>query len=108
MTVNTSGITPTEFMCLVKPDQVDEKIGSVFIPDEVKERKQHAASEGVLVAASPVAFGYESWPDNARIPQPGDRVIWRSYAGITVDGDDGAKYRLIPDKEIAAIREAAQ
>ena len=102
--MNPSGIAPTEFKVLVEPKKVEEKTkGGIIIPDEKLERDQYAAMEGVIIAASPLAFTYENWPDGARKPQVGDRVIFAKYSGAKVTGKDGVEYRLIADKDIGAV-----
>ena len=101
-----SGITPTEFKVLLLPDTVEERTaGGIIKPVERVERDQYAAMEGVIIAASPLAFTYENWPDGARKPQVGDRVIFAKYAGATVEGRDGVKYRLVTDKDVMAVLE---
>jgi chaperonin GroES len=102
---NESGILPTEYKILVKPRAAENKIGSIFIPDETKERNQFAQTEGELVAISPLAFTYanESEWSGAPKPKPGDRVLYAKYAGTTVKGKDGVDYRLVNDKDVAAV-----
>jgi chaperonin GroES len=102
---NESGILPTEYKILVKPKAAENKIGSIFIPDETKERNQFAQTEGELVAISPLAFTYanESEWSGAPKPKPGDRVLYAKYAGTTVKGKDGVDYRLVNDKDVAAV-----
>ena len=101
---NSSGIWPTEFNVLVKQKEVESKIGSIYIPDVAKEKEQYAEMEGTLIAISPLAFCYERWPDGARKPQTGDRVIIAKYSGVRVRGDDGGTYLLTKDRDIAAVR----
>ena len=102
---NESGILPVEYKVLVQPVEVDEKTkGGIILPDEKKERDQFAQMQGTLVACSPHAFSYEDWqvaPDQK--PKPGDRVLFAKYAGAVVDGKDGKKYRLVNDKDVAAV-----
>lgn len=100
-----SRIIPTEFKVLIKPDDVGDKFegSSILRPDTVKERDQYAAMKGTLVAVSPLAFTYENWPEGERKPQVGDRVIFAKYAGATVKGADDVEYRLVNDKDVAAI-----
>lgn len=101
---NESGIYPVEYRVLIKPVEVDEKIGSVFIPQTTQERDQYAQMKGTLVAVSPLAFTYDDWKDNsAAKPKPGDQVLFAKYAGAVVDGKDGKKYRIVNDKDIAAV-----
>lgn len=102
----SSGIDPVEYNVLVKPKQVEEKTaGGLFIPDDTKEREQYAMTEGVLVAASPAAFtfNYEGWPDEGRVPQVGDRVLFARYQATEVKGVDGDTYWLMKDKSIAGV-----
>lgn len=108
MSENPSGIWPTEYNVLVKPDEIDEKIGNIIMADETRDRKQAMATRGTLVAVSDLAFTYESWPEGARIPQVGDTVIITKAAGVAVDGEDGETYRLLKDKDVAAVVDVNQ
>lgn len=107
--INRSGINPTEFKVLVLPDNVEEKIGSVYIPDKAKDQEQFAQTRGRIVAASPLAFNYaddEDWAvANAEKPKVGDTVLYAKYAGFEIEGKDGVKYCMIVDKDICATIE---
>ncbi len=103
------GITPIEYKVLVKP--VEEKGFVEFAsgfklhkPDETKERDQHAATEGEIIAVSPFAFSYEEWPAGADKPKIGQTAVYNRYSGVTVKGNDGVEYRLMNDKDIMAVR----
>jgi co-chaperonin GroES (HSP10) len=107
MSQNPSGILPTEYKVLIEPRSVGDKIGSVFVPDVTKERDQVAQTEGVIVDMSAAAFTYEQWPKGTRLPRPGDRVLYAKYAGSEVRSPrNGKTYRLVNDKDIAAVLEA--
>lgn len=102
---NDHGILPTEYKVLIAPKTVEDKIGSIIIPDQTKERDQFAQMEGTLVAVSPLAFSYakqEEW-GNGKPPDIGDRVLFAKYAGAVVKGRDGKDYRLVNDKDVAAV-----
>jgi chaperonin GroES len=101
--MNFSGIEPTEFNCLILPEEIGKKIGGIHIPDEVQERKQATATRGTLVAVSPVAFTYEEWPKGAAPPRVGDTVIIAKGSGVLVEGLDGKMYRLVKDKDVCAV-----
>lgn len=102
--MNPSGINPTEFKILVKPKKVDEKTkGGIILPDDTKDRDQFAQMEGTLVACSPLAFTYQDWPDGFSPPKPGDQILFAKFAGAKVTGKDGEEYRLINDKDAAAV-----
>lgn len=107
--INRSGINPTEYKVLVLPDSIEEKIGSVYIPDKAKEQEQFAQTKGRIVAASPLAFSYadeEEWlAASAEKPKVGDTVLYAKYAGFEIEGKDGVKYYMIVDKDICATIE---
>ena len=104
MVTNDSGIIPTEFCVVVEMDPAPDRVGSILMPTTVTDRDKLAADEGLLVAASPVAFNYADWPEGARKPEPGDRVIFRKYAGLLRKNErNGKDYRLLNDKDIVAI-----
>lgn len=106
---NPSGITPDEFKVLIAPKEAAEKIGSLYIPEETKEKEKFAATEGVIVAVSPLAFLYVTEEERAQYNAPkrqvGDRVIYTKYGGVRVRGRDGKDYLLIADKDIHATIE---
>lgn len=103
---NPSGIQPTEYKVLIKPKEAENKSkGGILLPDDKIERDQFAQMEGELVAVSPLAFTYATqgeW-NGADRPKPGDRVLFAKYAGALVKGKDGVDYRLVNDKDIAAV-----
>lgn len=104
MTANPSGIQPTEFKVLIKPKTVEEKTaGGIIIPEQAKEREQFAQMEGEIIASSPLAFTYQDWPEGASPPKVGDRVLFAKYGGATVTGLDRQEYRIVNDKDIAAV-----
>ncbi len=101
---NPSGINPTEYKVLVRPETVKEKTaGGIIIPEETRERDQYAAQEGELVAISPLAFTYHDWPDGIDKPGLGSRVIFAKFAGAKIKGKDGVDYRLINDRDVMAV-----
>ena len=104
--MNSSGIQPVEYKVLVKPKAVEEKTtGGLYIPDDTKQREQYGQIEGTLVAKSPAAFtfNYEGWPEGAKVPEVGDKVVFSRYEGNEIKGADGETYWLMADKAIAAV-----
>nr|QBM02671.1 hypothetical protein [uncultured archaeon] len=110
------GISPCEFKVLVLPDESDViasfRRAGLATPDEVNERYRAASMTGRVVSMSPAAFSYHDWPDHVRLPEVGDRVVFARYAGINIKGQhftnakghkERLEYRLINDKDIAAI-----
>jgi co-chaperonin GroES (HSP10) len=97
--VNESGVIPVEYKVVVLPDEVEEKIGSIHIPDTVRDKQKHRTVKATLVAAGGNAW--DGWSEP--IPSPGDRVYVAVGAGIVHEGPDGKEYRIVNDKDIAGI-----
>lgn len=105
---NPSGIHPTEYNVLVKVEEVAEKTkGGIILPDERRDREQAVAMRATIIECSPLAFGYETWPEGAEKPKAGHRVAITKLAGVTLKGKDEADYKLIKDKDVIAILEPA-
>lgn len=105
-TLNTTGIEPTEFNVLVRMEKAKEKtVGGIILPDEKKDRDQAMLQRGTMIAASPLAFTYDSWTDCEHLrPEVGDGVLISKGAGLYIpDLDDGETYRLLKDKDICAV-----
>jgi co-chaperonin GroES (HSP10) len=99
--VNTSGIIPVDLRILVKPDPVEEKIGSIYVPDQAKDKAKYAATKATVVAVG--CNAYEKWGEHARKPKPGDRVIFAQYTGAREKGADGADYIVMNDEDLLAV-----
>ncbi len=101
---NKSGIRPVEYKILIKPDAVDEKIGSIIKPAKTHEMEQWAQVKGTLVALGGKAF--IDWPGEERkVLVPGARVYYRKYEGIIIEGADDEEYRLCTDKDVGGVVE---
>lgn len=99
--MNESGMRPINQNVLVKADEVQEKTaGGLFLPDANKERKQHAAEVGTLIARCADAFE-EMKPESQ--PKPGEKVFFARYAGAAIEGKDGETYRLMKDIDITGV-----
>ncbi len=98
-----SGLLPSEYNVVVKPDAVEEVTkGGIILPPAKTDRDKLAADEGTLVAVSPHAFSYADWPEGQKPPQVGDRVVFARYAGSLIKRGD-TDYRVIKDKDIIAV-----
>lgn len=98
--MNNSGIKPVNCNVLIEADVVDEKIGSVFLPQNKQEQNQHAQTQGVIVALCDDAFH-----EMKERPEIGNRVCFARYAGSEVTGADGEKYRLLKDIDVTGVME---
>ncbi len=100
---NDSGLRPLEYFVVVELDPAEEKTaGGIILPSQVKDADKLSTQEGTLVAVSPHAFSYaDSWPEGS-VPQVGQRVLFKRYAGALHERG-GRDYRLLNDKDIIAI-----
>jgi co-chaperonin GroES (HSP10) len=99
------GIKPVEYYVLIAPEEVPNKIGSIFIPESKREVDEIATQRGRIVAQSPLAWGFAD--GDAHRGQVGDVVLFGRYAGSLIEGVDGRTYRLCRDKDVAGIYEEA-
>jgi co-chaperonin GroES (HSP10) len=104
--MNDSGLSPLEFFVIVKLDDNEGKIGSIFVPPTVRDKDDLATQEGTLIAVSPHAFTYaDKWPEGSK-PEVGQRVLFKRYAGHLHERN-GSKWRVLNDKDLVAIIETA-
>lgn len=102
------GLEPMEYNVVVAPAVMPEKLGSLFIPDESRDMIGMGLQVGRIIAQSPLAHGYDTWPDPSKKPQVGDIVWFGRFAGGEFEGRDGRKgYRILKDKDIGAVIERA-
>lgn len=100
------GILALEYNVLVYVEEVGEKTtGGVLLPDEVKARDQNAATMGMVVGISPMAFKNRDWPEDVEFPKVGDFVYFGRYAGASsrIKGRDGKQYQMIKDQDIMSV-----
>jgi chaperonin GroES len=101
------GLKPSEFNVLVLPEVVEEKTaGGIILPDAVKDGKDASGQRGRLIAVSPVAFDYATFPEGSK-PVVGDIVHYAKFAGTKVEGLDGRSFRLIKDRDVMAVEDEA-
>lgn len=98
------GLAPMEYNVVIAPETIEERTsGGVFLPQMAKETEELAAVRGRLVAASPLAFNYDQWPEGARKPEVGDAVLYAKYGGTLFKGVDDREYRVLKDKDVVAV-----
>lgn len=115
---NESGLLPVGTTAVVRLIPVEEKIGSLYVPQESRERQQMAQIDAELIAVGPLAFSdgmdiggvVRYWPEPR--PKAGDRVKISRYAGQATDNaqammapkaGDAPVYRIVQDKDVVAI-----
>lgn len=98
-------LIPMEFNVVVELDPIEEKTqGGIILPQQKVDRDKLEAEEGTLVAVSPHAFSYAEWPEGARQPVVGDRVLIARFAGVLRERD-GRSLKIVKDKDIIAVVE---
>lgn len=100
------GLEPVEYNLVIIPARPPEKAGKqslILLADETRERMGLAGQIGRIVAISPVAFDYAVWPEGSVKPQIGDVIWFARYAGGEFEGFDGKTYRIMKDKDCAAV-----
>ncbi len=124
VTMNKVGIWPSGDRVLVKPDPIDDKIGTsskIELPDFVKAKYENAQATGTLIATGPDAFNHvtektyivhddDRWEltevkvrgYSEPFANIGDRVAFAKYSGLRVKGEDGESYILLNDEDITA------
>ena len=102
---NPTGIIPTEYKVLVAPKPVEEKIGSIIIPDMSKDAEKYTTVEGTIIDISHLAFTYATETEwDGHKPKAGQRVIYAKYAGVRIKSPkDGREYLLVNDKDVCAL-----
>lgn len=101
------GLHPTGFNILVVVEPVQQQTsGGLWKPDSVTSKEQLVEVRGRIVAMSPAAFDFASWPEGTR-PEVGDAIQFAKLGGIMTKGADGLDYRLLLDKDVSAIVDEA-
>ncbi len=101
--MSNHGINPKGHRILVLPDEIEvtTKSGIVVATGTQELREQLAQVDGIVVAMGNTCFSDqpEAWC------AVGDRVIFGKYSGITREGKDGKRYRIINDLDVVATVE---
>lgn len=96
---NGSGVQPADVKVLILPDAVEEKKGSIYLPDQVKDRDKYATTRGRIIAKGPNAFA--EWGEGNG-PMNGAHVVFAQYAGLRVKGLDDVEYIVMNDEDVIA------
>jgi co-chaperonin GroES (HSP10) len=97
-------IKPAGHRVLVKPDEVEEKVGSLYLAVETKERRANEQIFGTLVAIGENAW--KAFDEGKPWAKVGDRVTFAKYGGFTIeDPVTKEKLRLLNDEDICAVVE---
>jgi len=102
---NESGIRPLDLKVLLLPEAPKEKIGSIILADQTKDKEKFAGVRALLLDKGPNAF--REWGEGAA-PELGSTVMIAQYAGLRQKGADGLEYTIANDSDVIAVLEAAQ
>lgn len=101
------------FPALVQGDDVlvalwegDEKIGSLYVPDKVKDENIYQGKTGLILAMGHLAFTQDEghvWGE--RVPQVGDWVVFRISDGfpLVLGGREGQHCRLLNEMKVRMV-----
>lgn len=100
-------LQPIEYKVIVKPDLIEEtddviksaRAVGIELVDSQRDKEKQRQISGTLIAVGGKAFEDMGYP----MPKVGDKVYFAKYAGIVLESDDKADYRLCNDKDIAGI-----
>ena len=102
------GFDAVEFNVVVAVADAEKvSSGGIILPPDASEARQAASMRGRVVSVSPLAFNYDTWPEGSRKPQPGDEIVFAKYAGVLIEGEDKREYRIIKDRDVAAVYRVA-
>ena len=97
--------TMTDVNVLVKIEVVEEVTkGGIILTRDTTENLSMSSVQGVLVNHGASAFhdgNNNPWHNK---PQIGDQVLCAKYAGLKIDTDSGAVYRLMTDLDIKMFK----
>jgi chaperonin 10 Kd subunit len=85
-------IKPLADRVLVLPEQAEEKVGGIIIPDTAKEKP---------LKGNVVAVG-EGTKDEPMILKEGDEVLYGKYSGTELELE-GTKYLIMRQSDVVAV-----
>lgn len=95
---NKSGLMPLGRAVLVKHYEPERKESAIYIPDNVNDKVLLVEQRAVVLAIGPAC-----WPDEPPRAKVGDRVLISKMSGYMAVGPaDGARYRIVNDRDIFA------
>ncbi len=102
---NTSGLKALGDYVLVRMDACSTATsGGIELPEDIVERMNEAAESGCLYHVGDGAFTRydDGRPWTGSKPEAGERIYVEKYAGIKARGKDGAMYRIMGYRNVAA------
>lgn len=97
-------LEPVGNKVLIKVGQVETKIGSIYLTDELSLKEQLAKTSGEVISIAP--FAYRAFGDGRPWVKVGDKVLFQKYGGLQHKVDEDGilmDYRIVNDEDIVAI-----
>lgn len=102
---NPSGLLPLGPNVLIRIDTCSQATaGGVMLADDMIEKMDAASESGVIYAIGKTAW--RGYSEDER-PQLGNRVYFQRYSGLTGNGGDGGRYRIMDESCIACLLDPA-
>lgn len=108
--MNTTGHRVFDKAVLVRMDEQLDRIGTIYVPPEHREKQQLAELYGTIIGMGANAFAEAkreaaSMGADCDCPQVGDRICIARYAGVMLDPKKvgGGHVRMMNDEDIVAI-----
>lgn len=88
---------PHQHRILVKVREVEKKVGSIILTDELVNKEQNAQVLATVVEVGPTAAVDET------LIYPGATVMIAKWGGAQIPGDENKLYKVINDEDINAV-----
>lgn len=92
---------PLNCNVLIKPDEVDGKIGNILLADSTVSAQKHMQTMGTVVALATDAFMDADGETVEGAPVVGSRVAYGKYAAKEFDKDEGLM--IVKDVDITGV-----
>lgn len=114
--LKAKSVKPLGYRVLIKDKVVEEKKGSIYLPDATKEADEYGQVFGSIVDMGELAFTAGGTPKNPAFfsltvrPNVGDTVIFDKYTGTQCwyETEEHGRCRMIRDDDVLAIVEGAE
>jgi len=93
---------PAGYRILIAIPPRDDKIGSIYLPDSLKDKEQTASIVGCVMRLGPDAYLDQDKYPSGPWCTVGDWVVFRAYSGTRIK-IDGQEFRLINDDTVEGV-----
>lgn len=95
---------PSGYRLLIAIRKKEDKIGSIVIPQQFRDREESASIYGCVIEMGPLAYSDPDKFPSGPWCEVGDWVIFRAYSGTRLKIGD-QEFRLINDDTVEAVVE---